>query len=292
MSFTSVFYWNHQRINPFPNFPKAQLKQYFPAWLVKRFGLSESRTRQFESQGAVPRKEQPFDSCQGLHPSAVSKRVKIAHLSIKVLHEGAKPREWEPCQELRQLWPQEGSWVSLAAWRPGRSLCCGSGGSLRAAGDADPVSSPGEQAARKTDFSSVCSHFLYLHSKISFSVLKIAVLLSSTWFPFTELGTLTSSVALLLPCCEDCSTSLGKGIWFGKPLLSCKQSALGAFFHSLPTKIRIASLAPQWITMYEGISKVTFKFSVLETGYEVKCWEQRLFKNFWLPLLSQLGHLT
>lgn len=122
MSFTYVFYWNHQRINPFPNFPKAQLKQYFPAWLVKRFGLSESRTRQFESQGAVPRKEQPFDSCQGLHPSAVSKRVKIAHLSIKVLHEGAKPREWEPCQELRQLWPQEGSWVSLAAWRPGRSL--------------------------------------------------------------------------------------------------------------------------------------------------------------------------
>lgn len=212
---------------------------------------------------------------------------------MKVLHGGAKAREREPCQELRQLWPQEGSWLFLAAWRPGRSLCCcwGSGGSLRAAGDADPVSSLGEQAARKTHFSSV-SHFLYLHSKISFSVLKIPVLLSSTWFPFTELGTWTSSVALLLPCCKDCSASLGKGIWFGKPLLSCKQSALGAFFHSLPTKIRIASLAPQWITMYEGISKVTFKFSVLETGYEVKGWEQRLFKNFWLPLLSQLGHLT
>lgn len=93
-------------------------------------------------------------------------------------------------------------------------------------------------------------------------------------------------------CCEDCSASLGKGSWFGKPLLSCKQSALSALYHSLPTKIRIAFLALQWITMYEGISKVTFKFNVLETGCEVKCWEWRLFKNFWLPPLPELGHLT
>lgn len=55
----------------------------------------------------------------------VSKGVKIAHLSIQVLHGGGKPREQEPCQERRQLWPLQGSWILPAAWRPGRSLCWG-----------------------------------------------------------------------------------------------------------------------------------------------------------------------